>query len=763
MKLFKLWDEFWFQPTSPSPVCAFRIIYGLLVLATAALLAPDLLNWFGPHGITSISAAKLWEGGPRFSLLFLLPNTNSSVIALFSLLIIAALCLTLGFRTRLSAAVLFVCLVSFDHRNPIILNSGDTLLRLFALLLAFSPAGYDFSIDRWLAQRRAKAPLAVPDAAPWVQRLMQLQLAAVYFQAFWSKIAGDTWSDGTALYYTSRLLDFQRLPIPFVFDNLWTIKLLTWSSLGIECALWTLIWWKPFRYYVLVAGVLLHLGIDWSMNLPIFEYLMIASYLLFIDPKDINACARAVYSGFSRVQSSPQQVKLNDNMSEPEKVRRLIKVPFVPALQVSAGTSLIVGGLLVLVMLIQGGMVWSEFPLNGNPFTWQKARDSYLNGIKARAGHDYEDARTHFKQSVATYDNDPKFLIALGDCEFHLKHYPQAETAYRQAVKIAPRNATASNGLSRALAAQDKVDEAEKEMLRTLEFAPRDPVATAQLGLLKASQGKLKDAERLFDQTKKYDRDVAQYWCLLGRYFRLIDKPEEAEASFRQAISKDPMDPEYYVWLGLHLYSKHELDEAEQNLGRGLNLNPADSDAWEALGFAQIMQKRFDTGIASLKQADSLSPNKHDYNAPIGLALHASGKWSEAEPVLALAAHKTPDDVDLQIKYMDALLHQKKLEQIETEMAQWLSTSHNIEPNDIAGGWIYLGNAFAYDGKTELAKRAYQKAIDSTNNANLRQEAADKLKSPPAPLPQEKQGTDNGSTKIPPGAGNTDSNGEAQE
>ena len=62
----------------------------------------------------------------------------------------------------------------------------------------------------------------------------------------------------------------------------------------IELSLWTLIWFKEFRYWVLAAGVLLHLGIDWSMNIPLFEYIMIASYIVFIDASDIKRALEAL-------------------------------------------------------------------------------------------------------------------------------------------------------------------------------------------------------------------------------------------------------------------------------------------------------------------------------------------------------------------------------------------------------------------------------------------------------------------------------------
>ena len=40
-----------------------------------------------------------------------------------------AVLLAAGLATRVSAVLLWVCVVSLNHRNPVLLNSGDTFIR----------------------------------------------------------------------------------------------------------------------------------------------------------------------------------------------------------------------------------------------------------------------------------------------------------------------------------------------------------------------------------------------------------------------------------------------------------------------------------------------------------------------------------------------------------------------------------------------------------------------------------------------------------
>lgn len=318
-KILSLWDEFWFSEQSPAPVCLFRILFGLLVLETAILWSPDLLTWFGPHGVLSMDTTRSFLNlpgfnifnMPRFSFFFVLPNSDQTVIVLFCLIVVFALFVTIGLFTRVSLVAVFLLLLSFDHRNLLMMNGADTLLKLFALILVFSPAGAMFSLDYLIRKRQGKAP-ADPwqiRSSMWTERLLQLQVAAVYCQSFGFKIIGEHWQDGTAIYYVSKLEEVARFPVPFLFDHLWTCRLLTWGTLLVELALWTLVWFKGVRYYVLLAGVALHLGIDWALNLPVFEYVMIASFINFVDPSDLKRALDFLTSKLSGNMLSRQEFR----------------------------------------------------------------------------------------------------------------------------------------------------------------------------------------------------------------------------------------------------------------------------------------------------------------------------------------------------------------------------------------------------------------------------------------------------------------------
>lgn len=284
------WNRFFFEPASPLPVATFRVAYGLLVLFNLVLVWPDAGVWFTEQGVVPIRVEHKLEPMARLDLMALLPGTEAAARIYLAALAGLAAAVTVGWRTRLMSVLLYLGLTSLHHRNVFILHGGDTLLRVLGFFLIFTEAGALLSVDRWLRLRRGEESLAPPLCEPWAQRLLQLQLATVYVFTFLSKAGGEQWADGTAVYYVLQLEEFKRFPLPLIGDYLPLIKAATWATLAVELSLGTLVWVRELRYPVLLAGVALHLGLEWTMNVPMFQWVAMAAYLNFVAPGDLEAC-----------------------------------------------------------------------------------------------------------------------------------------------------------------------------------------------------------------------------------------------------------------------------------------------------------------------------------------------------------------------------------------------------------------------------------------------------------------------------------------
>jgi uncharacterized membrane protein YphA (DoxX/SURF4 family) len=254
------WNRFWFAPTPTSTLALLRIAFGGLAFVAGLTLWPQADLFYEPTWLGTTGARAVVVG-----------------------LVLAAVCLTVGLRTRLAAAVVLGCLILLAGLDPFLFNSGDTLLRVMLLLLVLSPAGTALSVDRL---RTDGSAWGFPSRPAWSLRLVQIQLAIVYGAAVVHKLGGSTWRDGTAVSYPIRIPDMVRFPVPHeLADSVVAAHAMTWGTLAVEAAIPILVWSRRARPWVLGLGVGLHLGIDYSLRAGLFSWVVLASYLAFVPPE----------------------------------------------------------------------------------------------------------------------------------------------------------------------------------------------------------------------------------------------------------------------------------------------------------------------------------------------------------------------------------------------------------------------------------------------------------------------------------------------
>jgi len=283
------WRSFWFEPTSTSTLALFRIALGLLLVAWTLSLGPDLGAFFTNHGLHAPpnSHGWLWNLFEPF-------GEGAAVYVVWGLLLVASVCVTLGLFTRVAAVVAFLAVLSFERQNEFVFNSGDFLIRNLCFYLALAPAGAALSLDRWRRVRGAEF-WQHPLRAPWAMRLVQIQLSVVYLATVWAKLRGDTWNNGTAVSYALRVGDLMRFGIPHAITNsLLVSNLLTFGTLFTEASIGVLVWNRRARPWVLLAGVLLHLGIELTLDVGFFSLAMFVLYLSFVSPEASSRVIRSV-------------------------------------------------------------------------------------------------------------------------------------------------------------------------------------------------------------------------------------------------------------------------------------------------------------------------------------------------------------------------------------------------------------------------------------------------------------------------------------
>jgi hypothetical protein len=292
MNPVRAWNTFWFRPTSARPLGAFRVVVGVLVLTHLALLSVDLDYWLTDRGLLVGDEARAMGGPLRLSPLQWVQDPVS-VRVFVAATAAAAVLFTVGWRTRVTGVLLYLLLLSIHHRN-IPTNCGpDNLLLAMVFYLMLGPSGAAYSLDARRATRR-RGTLAEPLILPWAQRLIQLQLCTIYLNTALIKCNGSAWLGGTALHYVLNNPEVGRFNLSALSAYPIPLNVLTHAALFTEFALSFLLWFRPTRRWVALAGLGLHGGVLFLVNVPLFGELMTACYLTFLDPDELDAVLRAV-------------------------------------------------------------------------------------------------------------------------------------------------------------------------------------------------------------------------------------------------------------------------------------------------------------------------------------------------------------------------------------------------------------------------------------------------------------------------------------
>lgn len=290
------WQSFWFGMEPGYTLGVVRMAFGLLMIGWTLLLASDLNVAFGTDGVVPRPPSRAYTWG-----IFHVYPSESAVLVGWLVLLVAAVALTVGWQSRIAAIVVFVLIMSFERRNPVIFNSGDTVIRITALYLALSPCGAALSLDQ---RRRTGSFFSARQIRPWALRLIQIQVTLIYVATVIHKLAGETWQNGTAVGYSLRQRDLLIVPTPeWLSTSLLISNALTWGTLILELAIGILVWKRAWRPWVLAGGVLLHLSISLFLEVGFFSMSMFVLYLAFIPPERAEAIAKGIQARLARLRA----------------------------------------------------------------------------------------------------------------------------------------------------------------------------------------------------------------------------------------------------------------------------------------------------------------------------------------------------------------------------------------------------------------------------------------------------------------------------
>jgi hypothetical protein len=222
--------------------------------------------------------------GPLSWSLHTLSDSPTWLLAMFALSALSYTMLIAGFQTRLASIASFVLLASWHVRNPLLMHSGDTLLRISLFWSMFLPLGAVWSVESWRRRRRGEPVCAGEVISPATAGLVML-LFSLYFFAGVAKLT-PRWLDGTAMEYVLRLDIYATRAGQALLQFPALLQFITWATLVIELVFPFLLLspWRNrmLRMIAMIVFVAFHAGIAVSMSLGTFQYAAMMIWLALI-------------------------------------------------------------------------------------------------------------------------------------------------------------------------------------------------------------------------------------------------------------------------------------------------------------------------------------------------------------------------------------------------------------------------------------------------------------------------------------------------
>ena len=271
----------------------FRIAFSLYLLCDFFIAAYPFLNdLYGESGVLPVAA--LAADADRPGLVLVLPFIKIlnllCPLTLFAVpYSVALISFMLGYRTRLSAVLIFISNSYLYWRNPYLDSGADTLARLLLLWCLFLPMGRYWSADAALDTQPRTRPYPI---LPFLA--LRVQISSLYLFSAFFKFAGVPWRDGTAL--TWALSDDVFGATPFglllVRHAPWLLYIVNYLVIAFQLTFPFLIYcpWRNdlTRAVALVGSVLMHTSFIIFLNIGGFPYLCLAMLILLVPDSWIN-------------------------------------------------------------------------------------------------------------------------------------------------------------------------------------------------------------------------------------------------------------------------------------------------------------------------------------------------------------------------------------------------------------------------------------------------------------------------------------------
>ena len=216
----------------------------------------------------------------------------SPVVDLFlALWAVTALCITVGYLTRLAAIVNYLLWVVFVGFTPMWVDFDggfDQMMIGVGFFLIFLPSNRALSLDNLRLRLKYSAPDKLWEAPSQVSVLcytlpLAVVLGLLYVDAGIHKLSAEFWRNGLGAWLPPTMPYYMSpIEMNWLLDNKPAEQVIGYTLIAFQFLFLPLFWFRRFRVPLLLIGAAFHFGIILSLNIYQFGFGMLVQYVLLV-------------------------------------------------------------------------------------------------------------------------------------------------------------------------------------------------------------------------------------------------------------------------------------------------------------------------------------------------------------------------------------------------------------------------------------------------------------------------------------------------
>jgi tetratricopeptide (TPR) repeat protein len=318
-------------------------------------------------------------------------------------------------------------------------------------------------------------------------------------------------------------------------------------------------------------------------------------------------------------------------------------------------------------------------------------------------------------------------LLDKGNDARDAKNYAEAESAYKEVLKLKARDARAAYGLGNVYSDQQRWGDAEAAYRDSVAWAPNDADAYVALSvvLVQPMPGgdnakRFADAETFARRSVQIDPKNAVGWDRLGVALQARGLANsETEHSYRRAIELDPQFAVAYAHLARLLNRMNRATEAAPLYDKATEL-AKDPATLNLIADSLQAEQLWPQSEAVLKRALELDSHNPTSLLLMGRLLVVYRRYQEAEPYLKSATEVASRAFQPFNLLGRAYLGMDRYSDAEAIYERASALAAAGEKKQLAGlfGFEGVGDGYLKSNQKDKAVRAYQRALELDPNNN---------------------------------------------